>query len=513
MLFVDWDGIGQRIKRQYWWLETLHDRIRKQLGVQLGYTGPVFARRDLTLRGNSLFWHKQVMGNTGSGKTELLKQLIRQFIGKGIPFCLIDPHSDLAESVLSYLMQAGFFQQYTNRNTGELSDKVLKKLVYVDFGIKDSENRSSHFIPYNILKQPYTRGDVAQDIVEVMLRLWPYLEQSSPQFQDILKNAVVVLIANDLPIVKLRSVLKNKPYREELLKQVSDPALHEYFHYSFDEWDARFAPQMVESTLNKFSNLLFSDVLRYSLGQTENSLKFDEFLRDGTCVIFNLGGVRREIKKLLGCLITLGMENAMYARYIIPPWKRTDYFFIIDEFKQFINTSEDAVDVFLSEARKFKVWLILAHQYLGQLTPELVAALQNTQRLVLKLEDDAISMAQRIGKYQPDSEIDQIEDEEARKRAHKHTFTARDEYEMLANDIKDLFVGEGFIRYKHKLEKFKAPYVPDSQTATGELQKLKRWYADKLMVPRSTAVPTVNALFTQPQDTQTPHLFHHRSHH
>jgi hypothetical protein len=385
--------------------------------------------------------------------------------------------------------------------------------VYVDFGIKDEHNRSSHFIPFNILRQPYTRGDVAQDIVEVMLRLWPYLEQSSPQFQDILKNAVVVLIANDLPIVKIRSVLKNKPYREKLLKQVDDPAVIEYFHYSFDEWDARFAPQMVESTLNKFSNLLFSDVLRYSLGQTENSLRFDEFLRDGTSVIFNLGGVRREIKKLLGCLITLGMENAMYARYVIPPWKRTDYFFIIDEFKQFINTSEDAIDVFLSEARKFKVWLILAHQYLGQLTPELVAALQNTQRLVLKLEDDAISMAQRIGKYQPDAEIDQIEDEEARKRSHKHTYNVQEEYELLANDIKDLFVGEGFIRYQHKLEKFKAPYVPDSPASRGELEKLKQWYADTLMVPRDKAVPMVNALFADAAPEKNPQLFHNRVHH
>jgi hypothetical protein len=69
----------------------------------------------------------------------------------------------------------------------------------------------------------------------------------------------------------------------------------------------------------------------------------------------------------------------------------------------------------------------------------------------------------------------------------------------LANDIKDLFVGEGFIRYQHKLEKFKAPYVPDSPAAQGELETLKAWYADKLMVPRSTAVPMVNALFTQSQ--------------
>jgi len=142
---------------------------------------------------------------------------------------------------------------------------------------------------------------------------------------------------------------------------------------------------------------------------------------------------------------------------------------------------------------------MLTHTAVGQLTPELVAALQNTQRLVLKLEDDAISMAQRIGKYKPEIEIDQIEDEEARKRTHKRTFNARDEYELLANDIKDLFVGEGFIRYKHKLEKFKAPYVPDSQTTGEALQQLKTWYAEKLMVPRQTAVPMVNALFTQNQ--------------
>src|SRR5215210_912201 len=125
MLFIDWDGIGERIKRQNWWLESLIDQLGKKTSVQLGYTGPVFARRDLTLRGNSLFWHKQVMGNTGSGKTELLKQLIRQFIAKGIPFCLIDPHSDLAESVLSYLISIGYFEPFKDRKTGELTDKVL----------------------------------------------------------------------------------------------------------------------------------------------------------------------------------------------------------------------------------------------------------------------------------------------------------------------------------------------------------------------------------------------------
>src|SRR5947209_13736602 len=105
-------------------------------------------------------------------------------------------------------------------------------------------------------------------------------------------------------------------------------------------------------------------------------------------------------------------------------------------------------------------------------------------------------MAQRIGKFNPDAEIDQIEDEEARKRAHKHTYKPQDEYELLAKEIKDLFVGEGFIRYKHKLEKFKSPYIPDSQTTTDALETMKGWYAERIMVPRSRAVPMVNSLFT-----------------
>jgi ABC-type lipoprotein export system ATPase subunit len=85
LLFIDWDGIGQRIKRHNWWLESLLDQVGKKTSVQLGYTGPVFARRDLTLRGNSLFWHKQVMGNTGSGKTELLKHQSASLLAKVSP--------------------------------------------------------------------------------------------------------------------------------------------------------------------------------------------------------------------------------------------------------------------------------------------------------------------------------------------------------------------------------------------------------------------------------------------
>ena len=72
------------------------------------------------------------MGNTGSGKSELLKQLIRQFVQKDIPFCLIDPHSDLAGNMLSYLLESGYFER------PDVAKNPMKKLLYIDFGIKDA---------------------------------------------------------------------------------------------------------------------------------------------------------------------------------------------------------------------------------------------------------------------------------------------------------------------------------------------------------------------------------------
>jgi hypothetical protein len=158
--------------------------------------------------------------------------------------------------------------------------------------------------------------------------------------------------------------------------------------------------------------------------------------------------------------------------------------------------------MFLSEARKYRVWFVGANQYLGQIPIELLQGLQNTMRISLRLEDDSVQMAQKIGKYEPDWDKREPEDEEARRRTNPLPYNVQEEYELLANEIKELFVGEGFIRYKHKLEKFKAAYIPERQTNATKLDRVKQWYADQLMVPRSVAVPMVNALFSQTPDSE-----------
>ena len=121
-----------------------------------------------------------------------------------------------------------------------------------------------------------------------------------------------------------------------------------------------------------------------------------------------------------------------------------------------------------------------------------------------------IEMAQRVAKYQPDWDKRRPEDEEARKRTNPLPYNPNEEYELLPNDIKDLFPGEGFIRYKHKLEKVKAAYIPEKKTESAHLEEVKRWYAKQLMIPRERAMPMVSMLFEA--EALDPPQYHRKQH-
>lgn len=149
--------------------------------------------------------------------------------------------------------------------------------------------------------------------------------------------------------------------------------------------------------------------------------------------------------------------------------------------------------MFLSEARKYKGWFVGANQYLYQLPEQLIQGLQNTMRISLRLEDDSLQMAQKIGKYEPDWDKRQPEDEEARRCTNPLPYNVQEEYELLANEIKELFIGEGFIKLENRKEKFKALRSPDPTTPLSELMRLREWYANRLMVPQTDAIQAVES--------------------
>jgi hypothetical protein len=166
----------------------------------------------------------------------------------------------------------------------------------------------------------------------------------------------------------------------------------------------------------------------------------------------------------------------------------------------FVNTAEEAFNTFLSESRKFHVREILAHQYNDQLPIGLASGLQNTQRIILRLEDDAKIAAGRIGRYEPTSTKREVEDPDIRKKSLPRDYTVEEEQEMWATEIKELFVGEAFVKLEDRTEKIKIDRFPDTLNLE-KLKAIEEYYARTLMTPRSEAIARVHK---ENYDVETP---------
>jgi hypothetical protein len=498
-MIFDTPAILERIRRKFWFLDTLLDKLNRETAIKLGVTGPLLFRRPFTLRGKNLFTHKHIIGKTGYGKSNLMQGMIPQLIHQNIGVTLIDPHGDLATDCLWSLLDSGYFQDPHAR----------ERLLYIDFGVQDRNGNPTHLLPFNILNQSFNKYRLADILVDTCRRVWPYLElQGAPHFENVLKYSVVTLVDNNQPITKIGKLLGNKSFREACLQRVPDDEVVSFFHDRFDDWGHERA-RMLESTLNKVSLLVFSPVLRYSTGQSKNALDFREILRSGRSVLFNLAGLTHETQKFIGCLISIGFENAMLDRENIEKAKRDDYFLFMDEFPVFSTTSEESFNKFLSEARKYRVWLGLAHQTMSQISPRLQGSLQNTQRICFRLDrDDAKYMAERIGKFDLGEIRRDVPDETMRSKMLPHEKSIQESYEGWTEELETLYKGEAYVKLSDRTEKIKADLAPTPKTPYKTLKDLEAQYAQELMIERTEAIAAVDGI-TAPvvnSETETPPL-------
>ncbi len=248
---------------------------------------------------------------------------------------VIDPHADLVHDILALLSDTGYFQR----------PDAYTKLWYVEF------NHPDRAIPFNVLKQPHQSvKTIVRNLIEACKRTWPSLAGgAAPQFENVLQYTAVVLAENGLPITHAEKVLTDGAYRESLLRQCTNQLTLDFFHNRFERWDKRDQAHNIESTLNKLSILTFSDPLLYSLGHPENRLDFRGFMDQGISVLFNLGSLDGETRRLLGSLIMVGFEQATLSRADISEEERLHNHLLIDEFPQFSSRSEEAFTTFLSE--------------------------------------------------------------------------------------------------------------------------------------------------------------------
>ena len=290
--------------------------------------------------------HVYVLGSSGVGKSKGLANWILEDIQNGRGCGVIDPHGDLVNDII-----------------GNLED--FHRVVLVE--MTDPDN----IIGFNPLEQqegidPYIQ---ALELVEVFRKIWNLSDDKTPRLLEILRNAVLTLIEAGGTLLDIEPLLTNQEFREEKLKFVTYEAVASFWRNRFDKWEGKDRVSNVESTLNKVSSFTSDPRIRLMLSAKKSTIDFRKIMDEEKTVLINLAkGVLRTNSFLLGALFVAKIQMAAMSRVNLPPHERKPFYLYVDEFQNYATLSFAEI---MSEARKYGLSLILAHQSLVQLNEDL----------------------------------------------------------------------------------------------------------------------------------------------
>lgn len=288
--------------------------------------------------------HVLIEGKTGMGKSTLLHRLIATDIAAGRGAGLIDPHGDLCEAILASVP------------SGRSNDVVL-------FDIADT----THPLAFNILhcSDPGQRALVVSGIIGAFKKIWG--DFFGPRMEHILRNTLLTLI--EVPGSTLLSVsrmLGDARYREHILTKVSDPVVRSFWLREFASMPPKLQAEAVSPIYNKVGQLVSNPLLRNILGQSRSTLDLRKVMDEGKVLLVNLskGRIGEDASALLGAFLVTAIQQAAMSRADTREQDRPDFYLFIDEFQNFAT---EAFATILSEARKYRLNLIVANQYLDQI--------------------------------------------------------------------------------------------------------------------------------------------------
>jgi hypothetical protein len=331
--------------------------------------------------------HLYIVGQTGTGKSTLLLNLIEQDLTNGEGIALLDPHGDLAEAVLTRVPHAR-----TN------------DLVYV--------NPADLAFPIGFNPLSQVRDDlkaiVADGIVSAFRHVWA--DSWGHRLDYILTNAVRALL--DVPgatLLMLPRLLVDDGFRGHIVgKHVADPIVHSFWVNEYAGYSPSFRTEAIAPIQNKIGKVLMAPSLRNMLAQPRSTITLRRLMDEGAMVICNLskGSLGESTAHLLGALLTTSLAQAAMSRADSPPSARRVFHLYADEFQSFAT---DSFALILSEARKYGLTLTLAHQYLSQLPDQLRSAVFGNAGSVVACRsgaEDAAILAAQIGLNNPDALLD-----------------------------------------------------------------------------------------------------------
>jgi hypothetical protein len=299
-----------------------------------------------------LMRHAWVLGKTGMGKSVLLEHLLTNLIERGSGCALIDPHGELAERVLDLVP------------SWRLNDVVLL----------DAADTSAA-IGWNPLDRRAggERALICSNVLAALRKV--FFDAWGARTEHILRNTLLALL--EVPGTTLLGavrMLSEEGYREHVVERVRDPLVRYFWTREFPQYPAAFLAEVVAPVQNKIAAVLTNPFLRAIVGQRRSTVTAAQVMDGRRIFIASIpkGRIGEEGSAMLGAVLTSSFQAAAYARAAMAPEERVPFVLAIDEFASFVSRSFAEL---LAESRKYRLGLILAHQYLAQLDEGLRAAL------------------------------------------------------------------------------------------------------------------------------------------
>lgn len=330
-------------------------------------------------------FHMYVLGKTGTGKTTLLETLALQDIWSGRGVAVIDPHGDLAESLI-----------------GQIPEEHRNHLVYLNapdpsqpYGYNPLRRVSMERVPL-----------AASGLMEAFKKLWG--DAWGVRMEHVLRNTLFALIEyGDATLPDILRMLSDTSFRKEVLRAVTNEQVQAFFDSEFEKYGQRFRQESISPIQNKVGAFLADPRLYRMFTAPPINIRFRQIMDEGRILIVNLakGQLGEDSANLLGSLLVTTLGLAGFSRADTPPAARRDFFIHIDEFQNFTTLS---VTNMVSELRKFRIGLTLVNQHLHQLGTDVRHAVLGNAGTLISFRvgpEDARIMSREFGSVVSDADL------------------------------------------------------------------------------------------------------------
>jgi type IV secretory pathway TraG/TraD family ATPase VirD4 len=320
--------------------------------------------------------HMYIIGKTGTGKSTLLETLIVQDIAADRGVALLDPHGDLVERVLA--------QVPTHR---------VPDVVY--FNVPDAANPVA-FNPLDWVPEE-KRSLAASGMLQAFKKLWP--DYWGPRLEHVLRNAILTLVEQrEATMADILRLVSDATFRKQIAHRLTNQRLREFWLKEFDQYTRNYRADSIAPIQSKVGAFLADPRLNAILTQPKSAFDLRHIIDEGKILLVNLakGRIGEDGSSLLGSLLVSRLELAALSRADAPEELRRDFFIYLDEFHTFTTLS---LATMLAELRKYRVSLIMAHQYLAQLEPDVRHAVLGNAGTIISFRvgpEDAQALAREF---------------------------------------------------------------------------------------------------------------------